>query len=562
MNTELSVTERFYNLKTREDVADILGINEKSLRFFLYKIRPEKMYSSFTIPKKNGKSREIHAPKPPLLNVQKKLASILSCVYKPKICAYGFIKGKSIVSHAEQHTQKMLLLNIDLKDFFSQIHFGRIRGMLIKPPYSIGLEAATTIAQIACYNGKLPQGAPSSPVLTNMICVPLDNQLMKLSKTRGYTYTRYADDITISTYKKSFDKDIISLEGEKVILGAKLTEVFKKNNFEINPDKVILRSQQMRQEVTGLTVNRFPNLRRSYIKQLRAILHSSDKYGLYLAAKTFVKSGNSNNAHIFDIIDDETKKDEIVDWFKKVLVGKINYIKQVKGPESITFLSFAKRYNEITETEYFVTEALDRLSSLIKHNTFVIEYGDDENYYQGSAFCLPEYGLLTSYHVTEKCHSSFSVKKVDNRKPIEVCVVNHEADCITENHDTDFSLYAISFPSTPFSFEIGNSEILQIGSEVIVVGYPKYVMGNTAYIQRCQITALKNYLGGPLYLVDGILAHGSSGGVVLNSEYKVVGLIKAGVDSYEEMDINENRGFVPLYEIISKIDEGNRSISN
>jgi hypothetical protein len=81
--------------------------------------------------------------------------------------------------------------------------------MLMKPPYSIGEEAATTIAQIACLNGILPQGAPSSPVITNMICVPLDNALMHLAKKAGCVYTRYADDITFSTYKKSFDKDIV-----------------------------------------------------------------------------------------------------------------------------------------------------------------------------------------------------------------------------------------------------------------------------------------------------------------------------------------------------------------
>ncbi len=176
------IKEQFLKLKTREDVATILGISEKSLRYFLYKRRPENMYHTFKIPKKDGTTREISAPDKELREIQRKLSSVLSAVYEPKVCAYGFINEKNNVGNAKQHTKKRLVFNIDLKDFFSQIHFGRVRGMLMNAPYSLPNEAATTIAQIACYNRQLPQGAPSSPVITNMICVPLDNSLMRLAK--------------------------------------------------------------------------------------------------------------------------------------------------------------------------------------------------------------------------------------------------------------------------------------------------------------------------------------------------------------------------------------------
>lgn len=92
----------------------------------------------------------------------------------------------------------------------------------MNPPYSIGEEAATTIAQIACVNGVLPQGSPCSPILTNMVCAPLDNNMMRLAKANGFVYTRYADDITLSTYKKAFDPGIVSLDDDKICIGSRL----------------------------------------------------------------------------------------------------------------------------------------------------------------------------------------------------------------------------------------------------------------------------------------------------------------------------------------------------
>ena len=94
------------------------------------------MYYTFKIPKKDGTTREISAPDKALKEIQRKLADVLS-------------DEKNNVGNAEQHTKKRLVLNIDLKDFFSQIHFGRVRGMLMAAPYSLPDEAATTIAQIA-----------------------------------------------------------------------------------------------------------------------------------------------------------------------------------------------------------------------------------------------------------------------------------------------------------------------------------------------------------------------------------------------------------------------------
>lgn len=126
-----SIKEAFFQLKTRDDVASILGISERSLRYFLYKIRPENMYHIFKVPKKDGATREIAAPEKRLKKIQRKLADVLSAVYEPRVCAYGFITEKSNIGNAAQHVKKSLVFNIDLKDFFSQIHFGRVRGIKV-----------------------------------------------------------------------------------------------------------------------------------------------------------------------------------------------------------------------------------------------------------------------------------------------------------------------------------------------------------------------------------------------------------------------------------------------
>ena len=117
------IKELFSIAKTRTDIADMLEIDEKSLRYFLFVLRPENMYRSFFISKKNGGTRQIFAPSKKLRNIQRKLAYILNLMYKPKICAYGFIKNKTILGNALQHTKKAEILNIDLKDFFSQFNF-------------------------------------------------------------------------------------------------------------------------------------------------------------------------------------------------------------------------------------------------------------------------------------------------------------------------------------------------------------------------------------------------------------------------------------------------------
>lgn len=542
----------FFVAKTREDVAKLLGIQEKSLRYFLYKRRPENMYTTFEMPKKNGKSRTISAPQKELKQIQRKLAIVLSNVYIPKVCAYGFIANKSILENATKHTGRKILLNIDLKDFFTQIHFGRIRGMLMKKPYALGEAAATTIAQIACLNGVLPQGAPSSPILTNMICAPLDNHLMRLAKQSGCTYTRYADDITFSTYKKEIPVDIVYERNGEVCLGKKLLSILKQNSFEVNAEKITLRTHYDRQEVTGLTVNAFPNVRRSYTKQLRAILHHCNKMGVYNTAKEFVKKGFCKSSEIVALIDNPDKQDVVEDWFRKVLVGKLHFIKQIKGEKNLTFLALAQKMNKVFNSDIFDISELDKLSAIANNCTFVLEEETQHTVCQGSGFYIPGYGLFTSYHVTQS-GGFFKVYEHTLYQEKNCSIIAKGMNEQSCDETIDYALYNFSVTSQPITLAIGDSAKLSIGDTVITIGYPNHVKGNSPYIQECKITSQKTYLGAVFYTVSGRIVHGASGGLVLDEDYNVVGIIKGGIVTLSDDDFNENQGFIPMHIVLADI---------
>ena len=131
----------------------------------------------------------------------------------PHPSAHGFIQPTSVVTNARAHTGKRWVLNIDLEDFFPTVNFGRIRGLFLKPPFDMAPAAATVCAQIVTYRNGLPQGAPTSPVLSNLIAVPLDRALLRLvAPARASTYSRYADDITFSTDLTQFPASLAMRE--------------------------------------------------------------------------------------------------------------------------------------------------------------------------------------------------------------------------------------------------------------------------------------------------------------------------------------------------------------
>jgi RNA-directed DNA polymerase len=328
--------EEFYKLRTRQDLALLLQVDTEELVQCLYRTPSAELYRRFDIPKKSGGKRSILAPNEPLKNIQRKLNEVFNSIYQPKPSTHGFVASKSIVTNAEQHLRKSYVLNLDLQDFFPSINFGRVRGLLMAPPYSRPEKVATVLAQLCCYNNQLPQGAPTSPIVSNMICAKMDSQLQRLAQKHYCTYTRYADDITFSTSRSKFPSYLsyFSRNTEKLVIGDELTKIITENGFSINNSKLRLQSKYEHQAVTGITVNEKLNISRKYIRNIRAVLHAWEKYGLKDTANEFWTKYYAplNLARRDGPIDQ--------DAFKKVIKGRIDFIGTVRGKKDHIYLNF------------------------------------------------------------------------------------------------------------------------------------------------------------------------------------------------------------------------------
>lgn len=257
----------------REEVARLIRVNLKEITYVLYKTKVENAYVSFEIPKKNGEPRVIDKPNDKLKWIQRKLSEKLYKIHSDYITqngiktsvSHGFEKNKSIITNAYRHKNKKYLLNIDISDFFSSFNFGRVQGYFYKSrEFMFTKEVATIIAQLVCYKGKLPQGAPTSPIISNLIFNIVDLQILALAKKYKLNYTRYADDMSFSTNDKVFEKEYLNFIQE-------LSELLVKNGFEINQNKTRLEYCSSKQEVTGLTVNNKINASRKFIKKTRSM---------------------------------------------------------------------------------------------------------------------------------------------------------------------------------------------------------------------------------------------------------------------------------------------------
>lgn len=330
--------KKFSSIGNIQDVADLLEINSSFLNYYLYQLPPDKKYTRCLIPKKSGGDRELSIPNDSLKIIQQKLNYILQLVYKPKSTVHGFARDKSILTNARVHLKKKYVFNIDLYDFFPSINFGRVRGMFINSPYHMDPKAATVLAQICCFNNTLPQGAPTSPVISNMICSKLDTALRRFAENQKCFYTRYADDITFSTTRSKFPQEIakIGVDGN-LVAGDELSNIINLNGFKINNSKLRMRTKRTRQEVTGLTVNQFPNVQRKFVRQISSMLHSWEKHGLESAQKEFWEKYDKKHRPPYNRFPS----------YKNVVKGKIDYLGMVRGKDDSVYSKLLKRYAKL-----------------------------------------------------------------------------------------------------------------------------------------------------------------------------------------------------------------------
>jgi RNA-directed DNA polymerase len=215
----------------------LLEVDYSLLTYLLYRSDTNSRYTVFSVSKRGGGARIISSPNKSLKILQAKLNEVLNIVYQPKSATHGFTLGRSIVTNAKPHTARRYVLNIDIQDFFTTINSGRVRGMFKAPPYRWPEKVATVLAQICCQANSLPQGAPTSPTVSNMICAKLDTELLRLAQKHSCWYSRYADDIAFSTNKRQFPDELAYSEHGLTIPGRELRETIESNGFSINPSK-------------------------------------------------------------------------------------------------------------------------------------------------------------------------------------------------------------------------------------------------------------------------------------------------------------------------------------
>ena len=272
-------------------LCEALNLSVSELRWLCYQreVASKTHYTRFEIPKRSGGMRAIWAPLPQLKQAQHWILHEILERLVVHGSAHGFISGRSIATNAAEHTNSQVLVKVDIKNFFPSISWRRVKGVFRKAGYP---EQIATLLALLCtespremveHDGKpvyvaladrcLPQGAPTSPALTNALCLGLDRRLTGFAQKAGWRYTRYADDLSFSLPLTHQEKPEISrlLGTLKLILGDE--------GFELNLQKTrVIRTGDV-QEVTGLVVNgdQAPRVSRQLKRQMRAAVHNLEQ---------------------------------------------------------------------------------------------------------------------------------------------------------------------------------------------------------------------------------------------------------------------------------------------
>jgi RNA-directed DNA polymerase len=245
-------------LRSGPEIAIYLGISPKLVSHMV--MRPSRYYNTFEIVKKNGGRRLITAPRVFLKTVQRYILDCILSQVEPHDAAVAFRRGRNCGDGAHRHVGRPYVWNIDLSDFFPTITKSQVLRVFREIGYPDA--AALFLTGLCCLEHRLPQGAPTSPALANLVAEPLDLKLTWIAESASIVYTRYADDMTFSS------GSLISAEFQ-----ARVIYAIENHGFALNPTKTRLMGPAIRREVTGLTINQQISIPRHRRRQLRAYFH-------------------------------------------------------------------------------------------------------------------------------------------------------------------------------------------------------------------------------------------------------------------------------------------------
>lgn len=518
------------------ELARLLGTTHSKLNYTVYSSPLNYSYTTFTIKKKNGTLRQIRAPNPKLKVIQKRLNFYLEKLYTPHSAATAFITGRGIVNNAKRHIKRKCVFNLDLNSFFDHIHFGRVKGLLVAPPYSLRDDTAKLIAHICCLNGTLPQGAPTSPLISNMIARSLDHKLSKLAEKNRARYSRYADDITFSFLSKA-ENTIFDGVGEGVEPSSELAKIIAESGFSINKQKTRIQYDDQRQVVTGLKVNSVVNVDRRYIRTTRAMLFSLSQGIEFANIKFFEKVGKDPERRL-----------------ENVLHGRIAFIGMVKGRGGSVYQTLSQKFNDLgldIQLPIGPLEIKDELEQKLHFYSYknrarlekcvwIVDFEGvpglnvDQELVQGSAFMISGQRILTSAHTFAKAGRPGKCNIYLVGEPAK----KYSAEVVSVNKISDIAeLKLIDVDNSFLVLKIAPNLKTNTGYKVSIAGFPQLQLGHQSVaITPCTVINTLNISNHRYIEVDTPIQGGSSGSPVLNVYMQVVGMAAMGVSVTKDGD--------------------------
>ena len=506
-------------LKSAEAFYAFLGVGTEE-REFLEKHAAYR-YTHASIPKRRGGTRTLLVPERRLKFLQRRALELLQQLHSPRAPVHGFIKDRGAITNANEHQTRPYLLNLDLRNFFGAIARRRVFGML----EALGLEeeVALAVCSICVTRNQLPQGAPTSPILSNMVAYRLDRILMNLAKAHRLRYTRYADDITLSSYAQptALFEGGVPVPGRVPVehLSASLRSAILSNGFEINPQKVWFSGPKSRKEVTGLVVNEFTNVKRSFVRNLRAALYKVETLGLASAEDDYQKRYKTNAP------------------LEQVLRGRLEWIAQVRGRSFSAYRTLAKRFNLQFRTSPL--PILPTYAEIAERAVWVLEFFVGDVCEQGTAFFLEDVGLVTADHVLEKLPAG---KHADLHRPSEPGKTFKATPSSRRCAHRDLSILNHDVPGRDhLSLPVATSPE-HTKNDIIALGFPDYAPGDQLSIRRGHITGRATKHGVKLIEVSATLPGGFSGGPIVNERYQVIAIAHRGgnqVNKQLAVDVSE-----------------------
>jgi RNA-directed DNA polymerase len=529
-----TLARQFRSMSSIQSVAALLNVRLKDLQYYLYRPGLNK-YRQFKVLKKGGGYRNLAEPIKGFKIIQKRLAQVLSCVYRPRPSVNGFVSKRSIATNAQLHQKQAWILNLDLQDFFPSINFGRVRGMFLSPPYSLSPGVATVLAQICCFDNQLPQGAPTSPIISNMICAKMDSELERIAKRRRCTYSRYADDLTFSSsddhFPKAFAYENDEMDIKQVVIGDELESAINENGFRVNYKKVRLRNSSQRQEVTGLIVNDKVNVSRSYVRQIRAMLHAWRKYGLENAERKYIDDYSHKSRAPF--------RGNIS--FMQVVKGKLDFLAMVRGNDDSLHRKLLEQYAALNL--HYVLPPLGRTPNHLskpEDEIWVLESRSiTGDFAQGTGFYLEGVGLVTCAHVVLDTTWAFKPETPERRFFTE-----------TVKFDKDLDLAVLAF-SGRHSYKFTKSSTkLKRGDLITIAGFPNWAPGATLVVDNGKIIGFRTWFEKPRLMASCKIISGASGAPVMDIYNRLVGIAVRGPERISSADEDEtDYGIIPISEL-------------